>query len=185
MRRVMLNALSFCLLGVAACAVSEPRNGAKGGDDSDPSSKDNPVVVMETSMGTVKMELYQNRAPKTVANFLKYVDDKHYNGTIFHRVMSNFMIQGGGFLPGMMEKGSKYPSIPNEAGNGLSNQRGTVAMARTNEPNSATDQFFINVVNNRSLDRAMRRTATDMPFLVESRMAWRSWTKSATYGFAR
>ncbi len=108
----------------------------------------NPVVVMETSMGTVKIELFQDKAPITVANFLRYVDDKHYGGTIFHRVMSDFMIQGGGFEPGMRPKGSKYPRIKNEASNGLANARGTVAMARTNDPDSATDQFFINVADN-------------------------------------
>jgi cyclophilin family peptidyl-prolyl cis-trans isomerase len=116
-------------------------------------SGDNPVVVMETSMGSIKIELFQDKAPVTVANFLKYVDDKHYDGTIFHRVIADFMIQGGGFLPGQKEKGSKYARIRNEAGNGLKNERGTIAMARTNEPDSATDQFFINVKDNPNLDR--------------------------------
>jgi cyclophilin family peptidyl-prolyl cis-trans isomerase len=114
----------------------------------------NPVVVMDTSMGTIRMELYHDKAPITVANFLKYVDEKHYDGTIFHRVIPDFMIQGGGFVPGLQEKGSKYPPIKNEAGNGLSNEAGTLAMARTSDPNSATDQFFINTVNNKFLDRA-------------------------------
>src|SRR5205085_10540079 len=91
----------------------------------------NPVVVMETSMGTIKIELFEDQSPITVKNFLSYVDDKFYDGTIFHRVMSDFMIQGGGFTPGMREKETKQP-IKNEAGNGLSNQRGTLAMARTN-----------------------------------------------------
>jgi peptidyl-prolyl cis-trans isomerase A (cyclophilin A) len=114
----------------------------------------NPVVVMETSMGTIKMELFQDKAPITVDNFLKYVDSKHYDGTIFHRVIADFMIQGGGFEPGMNEKRSKFPPIKNEAGNGLSNERGTVAMARLASPDSATDQFFINVKDNsRGLDR--------------------------------
>jgi len=108
----------------------------------------NPIVVMETSMGTVKIELYQDKSPITVANFLKYVDDKHYDGTIFHRVIEDFMIQGGGFTPGLKEKASKYPPIRNEAENRVSNLRKTIAMARTNDPDSATDQFFINVVNN-------------------------------------
>jgi cyclophilin family peptidyl-prolyl cis-trans isomerase len=112
----------------------------------------NPVVVMETSMGTVKIELFEDQAPITVKNFLSYVDDKHYDGTIFHRVIKNFMVQGGGFSPGMREKETKQP-IKNEAGNGLSNQRGTIAMARTNDPDSATAQFFINVVDNKGLDR--------------------------------
>jgi peptidyl-prolyl cis-trans isomerase A (cyclophilin A) len=152
MERIGFIAFSLCLFGLSACAISEPRAG--GGKSHEADSKDNPVVIMETSMGTVKMELFQNKAPITVANFLKYVDAKHYDGTIFHRVMSGFMIQGGGFTPGLKERGAKFPKIQNEAGNGLSNQAGTMAMARTDDPNSATDQFFINVVNNSKLDRS-------------------------------
>jgi cyclophilin family peptidyl-prolyl cis-trans isomerase len=111
-----------------------------------------PEVVMETSMGTIKLELFHDKAPITVKNFLEYVDAKHYDGTIFHRVMSDFMIQGGGFTPGMKEKPGARASIRNEAG--LSNERGTIAMARTQNADSATDQFFINVKNNAgSLDR--------------------------------
>ena len=113
----------------------------------------NPQVVMETSMGTVKIELYQDKAPISVKNFLQYVDDKHYDGTIFHRVISDFMIQGGGMVPGMREKPTR-PPIRNEAGNRLRNERGTLAMARTGEPDSATSQFFINVKYNDFLDRA-------------------------------
>jgi cyclophilin family peptidyl-prolyl cis-trans isomerase len=124
-----------------------------------PARAENTVVVMETSMGTIKIELFDDKAPTTVKNFLNYVDDKHYDGTIFHRVMGkensqrDFMIQGGGFQPGMKEKKTKDP-IKNEAGNGLSNARGTLAMARTNDPDSATAQFFINVVDNKFLDRS-------------------------------
>jgi cyclophilin family peptidyl-prolyl cis-trans isomerase len=113
----------------------------------------NPVVVMETSMGTIKIELNADQAPITVKNFLSYVEDKHYDGVIFHRVISNFMIQGCGMLPGMKEKGTKAP-IKNESANGLSNTRGTIAMARTNAPNSASAQFFINVKDNSGLDKA-------------------------------
>lgn len=113
----------------------------------------NPQVVMETSMGTVEVELFADQAPVTVANFLSYVDDKHYDGTIFHRVMPNFMIQGGGFEPGMSQKKTK-PAIKNESTNGVENKRGTLAMARTTVPDSATCQFFINVVDNGFLDRA-------------------------------
>src|SRR5271154_1676242 len=93
----------------------------------------NPVVVMETSMGTIKIELYEKKAPITVKNFLDYVDAKHYDGTIFHRVIPNFMIQGGGMEPSMKERATK-PPIKNEGGNGLKNERGTLAMARTSEP---------------------------------------------------
>jgi cyclophilin family peptidyl-prolyl cis-trans isomerase len=152
MKRMGFIALSLCLLSLAACAISEP-NPPGGGKNNPVDNMDNPTVVMETSMGTVKMVLYQDKTPITVANFLKYVDDKHYDGTIFHRVISGFMVQGGGMEPGMREKGSKYPPIKNEAGIGVSNDRGTLAMARTGNPNSATDQFFINVLDNRRLDQ--------------------------------
>ncbi|MBM4166602.1 MAG: peptidyl-prolyl cis-trans isomerase [Ignavibacteria bacterium] len=110
-----------------------------------------PVVVMETSMGTVEIELYPEHAPKTVANFLSYVNEKYFDGTIFHRVINNFMIQGGGFTKDFKEKETK-PSVENEADNGLKNEVGTIAMARTNEPHSATSQFFINVKDNAFLN---------------------------------
>src|SRR5215470_5142478 len=110
-------------------------------------------VVVETSMGTIKLELDGDKAPATVANFLSYVDEGFYDGTIFHRVIKNFMIQGGGFEPGMKQKKTKAP-IKNESGNGLSNTRGSVAMARTNVLDSATSQFYINVVDNTGLDSA-------------------------------
>lgn len=112
----------------------------------------NPVVVMETSHGTIKIELFDEKAPITVKNFLGYVDDKHYDGLIFHRVIRTFMIQGGGFEPGMKERKTKA-SIKNESSNGLSNLRGTIAMARTSDPDSATAQFYINVVDNKGLDK--------------------------------
>jgi cyclophilin family peptidyl-prolyl cis-trans isomerase len=113
-----------------------------------------PRVIMDTSMGTIEIELDEQKAPISVANFLSYVDDHFYDGTIFHRVIGNFMIQGGGFQPGMKEKPKTRAPIKNEAGNGLSNTRGTIAMARTNDPDSATAQFYINVVDNsHGLDR--------------------------------
>jgi cyclophilin family peptidyl-prolyl cis-trans isomerase len=102
----------------------------------------NPMVVMSTSMGDVKIELYEDKAPETVKNFLGYVNDKFYDGTIFHRVIPNFMIQGGGFDKDMKQKATKAP-IKNEAGNGLKNDTGTLAMARTSDPNSNGGQFFI------------------------------------------
>ena len=111
------------------------------------------VVVMETSLGTIKLELYPDKAPVTVNNFLAYVDEAFYDGTVFHRVIPNFMIQGGGMEPGMRQKQTKA-SIKNESSNGLANTRGTLAMARTSAPDSATAQFFINVVDNGFLDRA-------------------------------
>src|SRR5438105_3613023 len=108
---------------------------------------------METSKGTIKIELYPDKAPITVKNFLDYVDDKFYDGTIYHRVIPNFMIQGGGMTPGMKEKGTKG-TIKNESKNGLANERGTLAMARTAVPDSATAQFFINLKANAFLDQA-------------------------------
>jgi cyclophilin family peptidyl-prolyl cis-trans isomerase len=116
----------------------------------------NPVVVVETSMGNIEIELFEDKAPVTVKNFLQYAADKHYDGTIFHRVISDFMVQGGGFEPGMKEKKTRDP-IKNESSNGLSNLKGTVAMARTGEPNSATAQWYVNVKDNTFLDRAKAR----------------------------
>ncbi len=110
-----------------------------------------PKVKIVTSMGEIVLELNPEKAPKSVENFLQYVKDKHYDGTIFHRVMDGFMIQGGGFTPDMNQKAVRGP-IPLESSNGLKNDRGTIAMARTNVPNSATSQFFINVVNNNNLN---------------------------------
>ena len=110
-----------------------------------------PTVVMKTSLGSVTIELYPDKAPETVKNFLQYVNDKFYDGTVFHRVINNFMVQGGGFTPDGRQKPTRAP-IRNEAANGLKNHVGTVAMARTSEPNSATAQFFINVKDNGFLD---------------------------------
>jgi cyclophilin family peptidyl-prolyl cis-trans isomerase len=127
----------------------------------------NPVVVMKTSEGTIKIELFEDKAPITVKNFLKYVDDKHYDNTIFHRVIEDFMIQGGGFTKDLnkattreeIEKAQKETRAPikNESDNGLSNKRGTLAMARTAKADSATAQFFINVKDNTFLDKEKAR----------------------------
>lgn len=104
-------------------------------------------IEMQTSMGTIMLELDATRAPKSTANFVEYAKSGHYDGTIFHRVMDNFMIQGGGFTDKMVQKSTRAP-IQNEADNGLKNDKYTIAMARTNDPHSATAQFFINVSNN-------------------------------------
>src|SRR5919106_4383665 len=106
-----------------------------------------PQVDVRTSAGTIRLELYPAKAPKTVENFLQYVKDGHYNGTIFHRVIDGFMIQGGGFEGGYKQKPTREP-VQNEAKNGLKNEAGTVAMARTPAPHSASAQFFINLKNN-------------------------------------
>jgi cyclophilin family peptidyl-prolyl cis-trans isomerase len=142
--------LRFLLVALMSIASSQAAKAA------------NPVVVMETSMGTIKIELFEDKSPITVKNFLAYVDDKHYDNTIFHRVMSTFMIQGGGYKPGMasavtrdevkkLEKPTKE-AIKNESNNGVLNERGTLAMARLPGPDTATAQFFINVKNNPNLD---------------------------------
>jgi cyclophilin family peptidyl-prolyl cis-trans isomerase len=127
---------------VAIAAAAAGARAAEGG---------NPVVLMKTSMGDIKIELDKAKAPVTVDNFLGYVNDKFYDGTTFHRVIPAFMIQGGGFDKDMTQKKTKAP-IKNEAGNGLKNTIGTIAMARTSDPNSATAQFFINTKDNAFLD---------------------------------
>ncbi|TMB05855.1 MAG: peptidyl-prolyl cis-trans isomerase [Deltaproteobacteria bacterium] len=117
-------------------------------------AKENRMVTLSTSMGDIKLELYPDKAPITVKNFLDYAKAGYYDGTIFHRVIPGFMIQGGGFTPDMQDKreGQK-PPIKNESSNGLKNETGTVAMARTSVPDSATSQFFINVKDNSFLDK--------------------------------
>ena len=129
---------------------------AGGGSDS-PAEKKAPRVEIKTNHGTIVVELPSEAAPKTVENFLSYVKDGFYDGTIFHRVIKGFMLQGGGFTPDMKQKPTKSP-VPNEADNGLKNDRGTIAMARTMDPDSATAQFFINTVDNEFLNHQSKTT---------------------------
>ena len=140
MKRTLLACLALALLAAPALAQK------------DPAPPKRPIVVIKTSMGTIRAELYPDKAPKTVANFVQYVKAGFYAGTIWHRVIPAFMIQGGGLDASMKEKETRE-AIENEAGNRLSNERGTLAMARTADPDSATAQFFINVKDNRFLDR--------------------------------
>ena len=105
------------------------------------------MVTIKTTLGDIKLELFEKEAPKTVESFLRYVDEKHYDNTIFHRVIKNFMIQGGGFDSDFNQKATNEP-VENEAANQISNETGTVAMARTSDPHSATSQFFINLIDN-------------------------------------
>ncbi|HEX4952623.1 MAG TPA: peptidylprolyl isomerase [Thermoanaerobaculia bacterium] len=121
------------------------------GEAGDKPAATNPTVVFETTKGNITIELWPEKAPKTVENFLAYVKSGHFDGTIFHRVIPGFMIQGGGFTAEMEQKATR-PPIENEARNGLSNSRGTLAMARTSDPHSASGQFFINLVDNTGLD---------------------------------
>lgn len=145
LRRLFLS-LPLALLTLGASPLSHAQS------DSNTAGKErHPQVLMETNYGTILIELYPEKAPKTVENFLAYVHEGFYDGTIFHRVIADFMIQGGGFTPDMGKKITRAP-IQNEADNGLRNQIGTVAMARTNDPHSATAQFFINVAQNSFLD---------------------------------
>jgi peptidyl-prolyl cis-trans isomerase B (cyclophilin B) len=116
----------------------------------------NPIIVIDTSKGKIECELFADKAPNTVKNILQYVEDKHYDGVIFHRVISDFMIQGGGFDADMKERKTR-DSIKNESTNGLSNVRGALAMARTPDPHSASAQFYINVKDNPVLDKAKSR----------------------------
>lgn len=115
------------------------------------------MIILQTNFGDIKLELDHEKAPKTAANFEQYVRDGFYDGVIFHRVIDGFMIQGGGFEPGMIPKETREP-IKNEADNGLSNQTGTIAMARTMDPHSASAQFFINVADNTFLDHTAKTT---------------------------
>jgi cyclophilin family peptidyl-prolyl cis-trans isomerase len=130
--------VSLALVVALLAAVAQP-------------GKPNPRVTLETTKGKIVVELYPDKAPKSVDNFLQYVKSGYYNGTIFHRVIAGFMIQGGGVDATGNQKPGR-PPVENESKNGLSNARGTVAMARTSDPDSATSQFFINVVDNHSLD---------------------------------
>ncbi len=134
---------------VVAAACSNGGGEADGAAGS--SSAEHPVVVMKTNRGTIEIELYPDKAPATVENFLAYVDSGFYDGTIFHRVIKDFMIQGGGYDTDKKRKPTRAP-IKNEADNGLKNEVGTIAMARTSDPDSATAQFFINVKDNAFLD---------------------------------
>jgi len=136
MRRIVTTLLLFLAAYAAPAARAEGKN---------------PMVLISTSMGDIKVELNEEKAPVTVKNFLAYVNDKFYDGTVFHRVIPDFMIQGGGFDKDMNQKATKAP-IKNEAGNGLKNEVGTIAMARTNVVDSATAQFFINVKDNTFLN---------------------------------
>ncbi len=135
-KRFVIVIAALCLSAGIACAEG----------------KKNPVVEMDTTLGKVKIELFEKEAPLSVSNFLEYVKSGYYSGTIFHRVIPGFMAQGGGLTVALQPKPGDRPAIKNESANGLKNDRGTLAMARTGDPNSATSQFFINVVGNNFLN---------------------------------
>ena len=174
-KKTLIALLATLALALTACSDDSSSTKDKGattkdggGDTTTPKGDSAPTpdtgttgatkVKLTTSLGDIVLELNAAKAPKSTANFLAYVKSKHYDGTIFHRVMSTFMIQGGGFDTSMNKKSTNAP-IQNEADNGLSNLRGTIAMARTSDPHSATAQFFINVVDNKGLDHKAKTSA--------------------------
>ncbi|MFK7975954.1 MAG: peptidylprolyl isomerase [Halioglobus sp.] len=148
--------LLFTVLLSLSAHASENAKDAASAADTKPAAPASVIVVMKTTEGDITIALNAKKAPVTVANFLKYIDSGFYSGTVFHRVIPNFMIQGGGFLPDMTEKATSDPII-NESRNRLHNTRGTIAMARTSDPDSATSQFFINQRSNLRLDWAPGR----------------------------
>lgn len=150
------------LIFLAVLLISLPAAHAQSGTQ--PAS-DNPQVTIHTNHGDIRLELFPQAAPKTVANFLQYANNGFYDGTIFHRIISHFMIQGGGMTADMQKKATRDP-IANEADNGLKNRRGTVAMARTNDVDSATSQFFINVEINGALDHKSRANSREWGYTV-------------------
>jgi len=149
MRRLFMMATMLGVLAAGPADVSA--------QNPTPSAKENPMVVLTTSLGDVKVELFPDKAPVTVKNFLEYVRAGYYDGTVFHRVIPGFMIQGGGMDGELREKEGQRPAIKNESANGLTNVAGSVAMARTSVPDSATSQFFINVADNDFLNRDKSR----------------------------
>ncbi len=159
MQRILLSAflllLPFAVLAQAAKPATTPA----------PAAQPHPQVVVHTSMGDITLELYPDKAPKSVANFLQYVRDGYYGGTVIHRTISGYMIQGGLYTRDLQPKRTRS-AIPSEADNGLSNLRGTIAVARGGDPNSGTSQFFINLVDNRRLDYAGNQSTLTWGFAV-------------------
>lgn len=158
------------LLGILLLAWVGPVLAQSDAQDlENPFEEELPKVILHTSKGPIEVELFKDQAPISVENFLQYARDGHYDGTIFHRVISGFMVQGGGFDVDFNQKPTRDP-ITNEADNGLSNKRGTLAMARTSAPNSATSQFFINVVDNTALDHRGQQSGRTWGYAVFGRV---------------
>ena len=163
--RTLILSIFLCCTSLTADA-KEPKKETK--------MTDTPNVALTTSLGKITIKLNAEKAPISSANFLTYVNEGYYNGTIFHRIIKDFMAQGGGFDAAFKQKETHAP-IKNEADNGLKNKRGTLAMARTNDPNSATAQFFINYKDNSFLDHTVQRPAVGaMRFSVKWSRAWTS-----------
>lgn len=147
MKTYIRNVMYLCAAGFLLAGFSGAEEASKPLAQPKPAKKAKTMILMKTTKGDIKLELDAEKAPNTVSNFIKYAESGHYNGTIFHRVIPNFMIQGGGFTPEMAQKNAPH-TVDNEAGNGLKNDVGTIAMARTPDPHSAGAQFFINTKDN-------------------------------------
>ncbi len=154
---------------IAACLLLPTLAIADDPDQDATHTAENPNVILHTTHGTIQIELFEDDAPLSVANFLEYARDGHYDGTLFHRVIPNFMIQAGGFDTDFEQKPTRDP-IENEADNGLENERGTLAMARTNDPHSATSQFFINVTDNSFLNHQSKQSGRTWGYAVFGRV---------------
>ncbi|HLR86708.1 MAG TPA: peptidylprolyl isomerase [Wenzhouxiangella sp.] len=154
----------FALLILIACPLSAQENGAAE-SATETETTENTTLILHTSLGSITIELFEDKAPKSSANFLEYARAGHYDGTLFHRVIDNFMVQGGGFDADFNQKPTSDP-IENEADNGLENKRGTLAMARTGDPHSATSQFFINVVDNTFLNHRSKASGQTWGYAV-------------------
>ncbi|RFF28720.1 peptidyl-prolyl cis-trans isomerase [Wenzhouxiangella sp. 15181] len=154
---------------LTALPLAAQESGQNTETQNDSTTMENPTVILQTNFGDITVELFEEQAPESTANFLAYARDGHYDGTVFHRVIENFMIQGGGFDTDFEQKPTRDP-IENEADNGLENKRGTLAMARTNDPHSATSQFFINVVDNSFLDHRNKASGQTWGYAVFGRV---------------
>ncbi|WP_404976172.1 peptidylprolyl isomerase [Wenzhouxiangella sp. 15190] len=159
----------LALLMLTALPLAAQESGQNTETQNDSTTMENPTVILQTNFGDITVELFEEQAPESTANFLAYARDGHYDGTVFHRVIENFMIQGGGFDTDFEQKPTRDP-IENEADNGLENKRGTLAMARTNDPHSATSQFFINVVDNSFLDHRNKASGQTWGYAVFGRV---------------
>lgn len=155
----------IALLLLAALPLSAQESEQATQTTNDPETTENPTLILHTNFGAITVELFEEEAPESTANFLQYARDGHYDGTVFHRVINNFMIQGGGFDTDFNQKETREP-IQNEADNGLENKRGTLAMARTNDPHSASSQFFINVTDNDFLNHRNKASGQTWGYAV-------------------
>ncbi|WP_376690901.1 peptidylprolyl isomerase [Wenzhouxiangella sp. EGI_FJ10409] len=163
----MRTLIALLLLVALPLSAQEDEQASQATNESE--TRENPTLILHTNFGAITVELFEDEAPESTANFLQYARDGHYDGTIFHRVIDNFMIQGGGFDTDFNQKETREP-IQNEADNGLENKRGTLAMARTNDPHSASSQFFINVSDNAFLNHRNKASGQTWGYAVFGRV---------------